>query len=82
MADEPIVLEMHNIVKQFGEFRANDDINLQVRRGQIHALLGENGAGKSTLMNQLSGLLQPTSGDILINGQKTIVDSQIGRAHV
>lgn len=75
MADEPIVLEMHNIVKQFGEFRANDDINLQVRRGQIHALLGENGAGKSTLMNQLSGLLQPTSGDILINGQKTIVDS-------
>ena len=75
MADEPIVLEMHNIVKQFGEFRANDDINLQVRRGQIHALLGENGAGKSTLMNQLSGLLQPTSGDILINGQKTVVDS-------
>ena len=75
MADEPIVLEMHNIVKQFGDFRANDEINLQVRRGQIHALLGENGAGKSTLMNQLSGLLQPTSGDILINGQKITVDS-------
>ena len=75
MADEPIVLEMHNIVKQFGEFRANDEINLQVKRGQIHALLGENGAGKSTLMNQLSGLLQPTSGDILINGKKITVDS-------
>ena len=75
MADEPIVLEMHNIVKQFGDFRANDEINLQVRRGQIHALLGENGAGKSTLMNQLSGLLQPTSGDILINGHKITVDS-------
>ena len=75
MADEPIVLEMHNIVKQFGDFRANDEINLQVRRGEIHALLGENGAGKSTLMNQLSGLLQPTSGDILINGQKITVDS-------
>ena len=75
MAEEPIVLEMRNIVKQFGEFKANDQINLQVKRGQIHALLGENGAGKSTLMNQLSGLLQPTSGDILINGEKVIVDS-------
>lgn len=75
MADQPIVLEMRDIVKQFGEFRANDQINLQVKRGQIHALLGENGAGKSTLMNQLSGLLQPTAGDILINGQKVIVDS-------
>lgn len=75
MADQPIVLEMHDIVKQFGEFRANDQINLQVKRGKIHALLGENGAGKSTLMNQLSGLLQPTAGDILINGQKVIVDS-------
>lgn len=75
MAEEPIVLEMRDIVKQFGEFRANDHINLQVKRGQIHALLGENGAGKSTLMNQLSGLLQPTAGDILINGEKVIVDS-------
>jgi len=75
MAEEPIVLEMRNIVKQFGEFKANDQINLQVKRGQIHALLGENGAGKSTLMNQLSGLLQPTSGDILINGEKVVVDS-------
>ncbi|TVV33392.1 ABC transporter ATP-binding protein [Weissella cibaria] len=75
MADQPIVLEMRDIVKKFGEFRANDQINLQVKRGQIHALLGENGAGKSTLMNQLSGLLQPTAGDILINGQKVIVDS-------
>ena len=43
MAEEPIVLEMRDIVKQFGEFRANDHINLQVKRGQIHALLGENG---------------------------------------
>ncbi len=75
MAEEPIVLEMRDIVKQFGELRANDHINLQVKRGQIHALLGENGAGKSTLMNQLSGLLQPTAGDILINGEKVIVDS-------
>ncbi|MBC6498400.1 hypothetical protein H7R52_05030 [Weissella confusa] len=47
MAEEPIVLEMRDIVKQFGEFRANDHINLQVKRGQIHALLGENQAIKS-----------------------------------
>lgn len=69
------VIEMRHIVKQFGEFRANDDINLEVRKGEIHALLGENGAGKSTLMNILTGLLQPTEGDILINGQKVTVDS-------
>ncbi len=73
--EQHVVLEMRDIVKQFGEFRANDGINLVVKQGQIHALLGENGAGKSTLMNQLSGLLQPTSGDILINGEKVKIDS-------
>ena len=66
MAEEQNVIEMRNITKQFGTFKANDNINLQVRKGEIHALLGENGAGKSTLMNVLSGLLQPTSGEILI----------------
>jgi simple sugar transport system ATP-binding protein len=69
------VIEMRHIVKQFGDFKANDDINLDVRKGEIHALLGENGAGKSTLMNILTGLLQPTSGDILINGEAVTVDS-------
>ncbi|MDU7282174.1 MAG: ABC transporter ATP-binding protein, partial [Leuconostoc citreum] len=49
--------------------------NLQVQQGEIHALLGENGAGKSTLMNILTGLLQPTSGEIIINGQPVTVDS-------
>ncbi|HEL9630714.1 TPA: ATP-binding cassette domain-containing protein, partial [Streptococcus suis] len=49
------VIEMRNITKIFGEFVANDHINLHVRRGEIHALLGENGAGKSTLMNMLAG---------------------------
>ena len=64
------VIEMRDITKRFGEFVANDQINLNVKKGEIHALLGENGAGKSTLMNMLAGLLEPTSGEILINGPK------------
>lgn len=47
------VIEMNHITKQFGNFKANDDITLQVKKGEIHALLGENGAGKSTLMSVL-----------------------------
>ncbi len=66
---------MRNIVKQFGDFKANDNINLQVRKGEVHALLGENGAGKSTLMNVLTGLLEPTEGEILINGEVVEIDS-------
>lgn len=65
-----VVIEMRNIVKRFGNFTANDGIMLKVHKGEIHAILGENGAGKSTLMNQLYGLLKPTSGDILVNGKK------------
>ncbi len=65
-----VVIEMRNIVKKFGDFTANDGINLTVHKGEIHAILGENGAGKSTLMNQLYGLFKPTSGDILVNGTK------------
>ncbi|MEO1768671.1 ABC transporter ATP-binding protein [Enterococcus sp. 665A] len=75
MAEEQYVIEMRNITKQFGTFKANDNINLQIRKGEIHALLGENGAGKSTLMNVLSGLLQPTSGEILMDGQKVDISS-------
>ena len=63
-------VEMRNIVKKFGDFTANDGINLTVHRGEIHAILGENGAGKSTLMNQLYGLYKPTSGEILVNGKR------------
>ncbi|WP_078807068.1 ABC transporter ATP-binding protein [Pilibacter termitis] len=66
---------MKNITKQFGTFKANDNINLNVRKGEIHALLGENGAGKSTLMNMLSGLLEPTSGEILLNGEPVKISS-------
>ena len=64
------VIEMRNIVKRFGNFTANDGIQLTVHKGEIHAILGENGAGKSTLMNQLYGMYKPTSGDIIVNGQK------------
>lgn len=74
-AQEDYVIEMRNITKQFGTFVANDNINLKVRKGEIHALLGENGAGKSTLMNVLSGLLEPTSGEIWMNGQKVEITS-------
>ena len=69
------VIEMREITKVFGEFVANDKINLVLRKGEIHALLGENGAGKSTLMNMLAGLLEPTSGEIVVNGQVVKLDS-------
>lgn len=69
------VIEMREITKKFGDFVANDHINLNVRKGEIHALLGENGAGKSTLMNMLAGLLEPTSGEIVINDKPVQIDS-------
>lgn len=69
------VIEMRHITKAFGTFKANDDINLEVKPGEIHALLGENGAGKSTLMNVLSGLLEPTSGEIYMRGTKVNISS-------
>jgi general nucleoside transport system ATP-binding protein len=63
------VIEMLNIRKEFGTFVANDNITLQVKKGEIHALLGENGAGKSTLMNVLFGLYQPEKGEIRVKGK-------------
>ena len=63
------VIEMLNITKEFPGIRANDDITLRLRRGEIHALLGENGAGKSTLMSVLFGLYQPEKGTIKKDGE-------------
>lgn len=63
------VIEMLNITKEFPGIKANDNITLQVKEGEIHALLGENGAGKSTLMSILFGLYQPDQGKIRIKGQ-------------
>ncbi len=72
--DAHLAVEMKDIVKTFGSFRANDGVNLTVHKGEIHAILGENGAGKSTLMNILYGLYQPTSGTIAINGKQVKID--------
>jgi len=69
MDGSPYVIEMLNITKEFPGIRANDNITLQLKKGEIHALLGENGAGKSTLMSVLFGLYQPEKGEIRKNGQ-------------
>ena len=63
------VIEMLNIRKEFPGIVANNNITLQVKKGEIHALLGENGAGKSTLMNVLFGLYQPEKGEIRARGE-------------
>ncbi|WP_346208444.1 ABC transporter ATP-binding protein [Caldifermentibacillus hisashii] len=82
------VIEMLNITKVFGNFVANDNITLQLKKGEIHALLGENGAGKSTLMNVLFGLYQPDGGEIRVKGKSVKItdpnvanDLGIGMVH-
>lgn len=69
------VVELVNIKKYYPGVKANDGVDLTVRRGEIHGIVGENGAGKSTLMNILYGLQQPDSGEIYINGKKVSISS-------
>ena len=76
LVGEPLV-RLHKIVKRFGPVLANDRIDLEVREGEIHALLGENGAGKSTLVKILDGLLQPTDGEILWQGNQVTLESPV-----
>lgn len=69
------VIEMRGITKRFGDVTANENINLSLYPGEIHALLGENGAGKSTLMNILTGIYKPNAGEIFFNGKKVTIKS-------
>ena len=74
MASEYAV-EMRGVTKTFGSVVANRNVDLNVRRGEIIALLGENGSGKTTLMNMLSGIYKPDSGTILVDGQPVAINS-------
>lgn len=88
MENKPLAVEMENIVIRFPGVLANNRVNFALKRGEIHALLGENGAGKSTLMNALAGLLQPNEGRIKIGGKsvhfsspKDAIAAGIGMVH-
>lgn len=69
------IVEMKHITKRFPGIVANDDVTIQIKKGEIYALLGENGAGKSTLMSMLFGMYEPDEGEIVIRGEKVKIDS-------
>ncbi len=69
---ENMILEARHISKYFGSLTANDDVSLSVRRGTVHAIIGENGAGKSTLMNVISGIYKPNRGEIYVEGKQVV----------
>src|SRR5947199_1511302 len=75
MADDALALELRGITKKFPGVVANDRIDFDLRRREVHALLGENGAGKSTLMNILYGLYHPDEGEIFMRGKRVALGS-------
>src|SRR5512147_1440807 len=88
MSDQALAVEMRGIVKRFPGIVANDEVDFDLRPGEVHALLGENGAGKSTLMNILAGLYQPDAGAIAVNGAsvafrspRDAIEAGIGMIH-
>ncbi|MBE6819361.1 MAG: ATP-binding cassette domain-containing protein, partial [Ruminococcaceae bacterium] len=85
---KPLALELKGISKTFGSIVANKDVDLQVRRGEILAILGENGSGKTTLMNMVSGIYFPDEGQIFVDGKEVVIrspkdafDYKIGMIH-
>ena len=85
---EVLAVKMENITKRFGTILANSHVNLEVRRGEILALLGENGSGKTTLMNMISGIYFPDHGQIFVDGEEVVIkspkdafDHKIGMIH-
>lgn len=76
-AAAPPLLEVRSLTKTFGDLQANQNIDLAIYGGEVHAILGENGAGKSTLMKCLYGFYQPTSGEILLEGKPVRIDTPL-----
>ena len=68
-----VVLQMNHVTKNFGGVHALTDVDLTLYKGEVLCLVGENGAGKSTLMNVLTGVIQPTSGEIILHGEPVII---------
>ena len=72
---DTFAIELKGVTKVFGQIVANKDVNLQVKKGEILAVLGENGSGKTTLMNMLSGIYFPDEGQIYVNGEEVVIKS-------
>ncbi|MBQ9565974.1 MAG: ABC transporter ATP-binding protein [Synergistaceae bacterium] len=75
MGEQDFIVEMRGITKRFPGVTANDNVSIQIRKGEIYAILGENGAGKSTLMSMLFGMIEPDEGEIFIRGKRERIDS-------